>query len=189
MFAAQTFDTVPDIICMGKGMSSGYAPVGGIAYPGFDRPGVSGQGRTADPVQPRAHFRRQPAVQRRRDREHQRNQGEGTSSKSKRIRGDCLEALRRDERKTRDHRGHPGEGTVNRDRIRHGMSKQSSSSRRAWRSGCRSAKPRSSTGLIIRADSHWVAVAPPLIIEKDEIDVMMDRLSESIEEVLARVGR
>ena len=31
MFASQTFRTAPDIICMGKGMSSGYSPVGAIA--------------------------------------------------------------------------------------------------------------------------------------------------------------
>ena len=31
MFAAQTFHTTPDIICMGKGMSSGYAPLAAIA--------------------------------------------------------------------------------------------------------------------------------------------------------------
>lgn len=30
-FAAQTFRTTPDIICMGKGMSSGYAPLAGVA--------------------------------------------------------------------------------------------------------------------------------------------------------------
>jgi adenosylmethionine-8-amino-7-oxononanoate aminotransferase len=44
-------------------------------------------------------------------------------------------------------------------------------------------------GLIIRADPHWIAVAPPLVIEPDEIEIMMDRLSASIEEVLVRVGR
>jgi adenosylmethionine-8-amino-7-oxononanoate aminotransferase len=27
MFAAQTFDTLPDILCLGKGISSGYAPL------------------------------------------------------------------------------------------------------------------------------------------------------------------
>ena len=30
-FAAQTFHTTPDIICMGKGMGSGYAPLSGVA--------------------------------------------------------------------------------------------------------------------------------------------------------------
>jgi len=31
MFAAQTYGVSPDILCMGKGMSSGYAPLAGIA--------------------------------------------------------------------------------------------------------------------------------------------------------------
>jgi adenosylmethionine-8-amino-7-oxononanoate aminotransferase len=30
-FAAQTFNTTPDLLCMGKGMSSGYAPLAGVA--------------------------------------------------------------------------------------------------------------------------------------------------------------
>jgi adenosylmethionine-8-amino-7-oxononanoate aminotransferase len=32
MFAAHTFNTTPDILCMGKGMSGGYAPLAGIAF-------------------------------------------------------------------------------------------------------------------------------------------------------------
>ena len=32
MFAAQTFEATPDILCMGKGMSSGYVPLAGIAF-------------------------------------------------------------------------------------------------------------------------------------------------------------
>jgi adenosylmethionine-8-amino-7-oxononanoate aminotransferase len=31
-FAAQTFETTPDILCMGKGMGSGYAPLAGTAF-------------------------------------------------------------------------------------------------------------------------------------------------------------
>ena len=30
-FAAQTFKTIPDLLCMGKGMGSGYAPLAGVA--------------------------------------------------------------------------------------------------------------------------------------------------------------
>ena len=32
MFAAETFDTTPDILCMGKSMSGGYAPLAVIAF-------------------------------------------------------------------------------------------------------------------------------------------------------------
>ncbi len=32
MWGAQTFKAIPDIICMGKGISSGYAPLAGIAF-------------------------------------------------------------------------------------------------------------------------------------------------------------
>jgi adenosylmethionine-8-amino-7-oxononanoate aminotransferase len=44
-------------------------------------------------------------------------------------------------------------------------------------------------GLIIRADPHWVALAPPLVIERGEIDEMMNRFSDSVLEVLSSVGR
>ena len=32
MFAAQTFGVTPDIICMGKGITSGYAPMSAMAF-------------------------------------------------------------------------------------------------------------------------------------------------------------
>jgi adenosylmethionine-8-amino-7-oxononanoate aminotransferase len=31
-FASQTFDCAPDLLCMGKGMGSGYAPLAGVAF-------------------------------------------------------------------------------------------------------------------------------------------------------------
>src|SRR5205823_29081 len=32
MFAAQTFGVLPDVLCMGKGMGSGYGPLAAIAF-------------------------------------------------------------------------------------------------------------------------------------------------------------
>jgi len=32
MWGADTFETVPDVLCMGKGMSGGYAPLSGVAF-------------------------------------------------------------------------------------------------------------------------------------------------------------
>ena len=40
-------------------------------------------------------------------------------------------------------------------------------------------------GLILRYDPNWIAFAPPLIIENNEIDTMMNTFSESLEEMLA----
>ncbi|MFQ6053272.1 MAG: aspartate aminotransferase family protein, partial [Candidatus Bathyarchaeia archaeon] len=49
MFAAHTFNTVPDVLCMGKGMSSGYAPLAGIAF--RDRIAKAFLGREEDEVE------------------------------------------------------------------------------------------------------------------------------------------
>jgi adenosylmethionine-8-amino-7-oxononanoate aminotransferase len=38
--------------------------------------------------------------------------------------------------------------------------------------------------LLLRYDPNWIAFAPPLIIENDEIDTMMDLFQESLEQVL-----
>jgi adenosylmethionine-8-amino-7-oxononanoate aminotransferase len=39
-------------------------------------------------------------------------------------------------------------------------------------------------GLLLRYDPHWVAFGPPLIVTEAEIDQMVDRLEQSIRDVL-----
>jgi 4-aminobutyrate aminotransferase-like enzyme len=39
--------------------------------------------------------------------------------------------------------------------------------------------------VLLRCDPNWIAFAPPLIIEKNEIDTMMKVFDESLGEVLA----
>jgi adenosylmethionine-8-amino-7-oxononanoate aminotransferase len=42
-------------------------------------------------------------------------------------------------------------------------------------------------GLILRHDPEWFALAPPLIVDQSELDVMLAILDESIGAVLARL--
>ena len=42
-------------------------------------------------------------------------------------------------------------------------------------------------GLIIRYDSHWFALAPPLVVTQEELDEMMAILGSSISAVLERL--
>ena len=78
MFAAQTFEAAPDILCMGKGMSSGYVPLAGIAFRDSiaDRLSRSRRGRSR--VLPRPHLRRQPTGRGGRDWPTWRRSGKGT---------------------------------------------------------------------------------------------------------------
>jgi len=39
--------------------------------------------------------------------------------------------------------------------------------------------------LLLRSDPNWTAFAPPLIIENSEIETMMNRFKESLEQVFA----
>jgi len=44
-------------------------------------------------------------------------------------------------------------------------------------------------GLLSRFAPHWIAFAPPLIIGREQIDLLMGILSESIEETLKTLGQ
>jgi adenosylmethionine-8-amino-7-oxononanoate aminotransferase len=44
-------------------------------------------------------------------------------------------------------------------------------------------------GVILRVDSSWFAVAPPLIAEEKDLDEMCDLIEKSVSDALTRVGR
>ena len=188
MFGAQTFDTVPDIICMGKGMSSGYAPVGGIAF--RDSIAQAFLGKEEQRIQfnhghtfggnPLSSAAAIASISEIKERDLPRRARESGAIVWKRF----------EEMKDRlgiigDIRG---KGLlIGIEFVRDVKTKQQFPDGMAF--GVQVGKAAIKKGLIIRADPHWIAVAPPLIIEKDEIEIMVDRLSESIEEVVGRVGR
>lgn len=49
----------------------------------------------------------------------------------------------------------------------------------------RKTKEQFPEGLRFRYDQNWIAFAPPIIVENDEIDFMMNAFSDSIQQVVA----
>lgn len=186
MFAAQTFGTTPDIICMGKGMSSGYAPVGGIAF--RDSVAEAFLGREEQKIQfnhghtfggnPLSCAAAIASISEIKERDLPRRAKESGALVWKRFeemkaRFGIIGEIR-------------GKGLlIGIEFVKDVKTKQQFPDSMAF--GVQVGKAAIKNGLIIRADPHWIAVAPPLVIEKDEIDAMMDRLSDSIDEVLAKV--
>jgi adenosylmethionine-8-amino-7-oxononanoate aminotransferase len=186
MFAAQTFKTNPDIICMGKGMSSGYAPIGGIAF--SDRIAEAFLGREDQQIQfNHGHTfggnplscaaaianiheiidRNLPAKARESGERIRRRLGEIDRAG---IMGDIR-----------------GKGLIIgvefvKDR------KTKAQFDEHFNFGVQVGKSAIEKGLILRSEPNLITFAPPLIITEEEIEKMMNIFSESLEEVLARVS-
>jgi adenosylmethionine-8-amino-7-oxononanoate aminotransferase len=182
MFAAQTFGTTPDIICMGKGMASGYAPIGGIAF--SDKIADSFLGSEEEQVQfNHGHtFGGNPLSSaaaianigeiRKRDLPHKARES-GTRVIKRLQELDDLGVIG-------DIRG---KGLIiGSEFVRDRKTKEQFEER--LRFGVQVGKAALQKGLILRYDPNWIAFAPPLIIENDEIDTMMNTFSESLEQVL-----
>ena len=182
MFAAQTFDTTPDIICMGKGMASGYAPIGGIAF--SDKVADAFYGREEEQL----HFNHGhtfggnplscaaaiASVTEIRDRDLPHKARESGARIVER-----LEKLQ--------HLGVigniRGKGLViGVEFVKDTATKQKFDERLKF--GVRVGKTALQKGLILRYDPNWIAFAPPLTIETTEIDTMMNIFEESLEAIL-----
>ena len=182
MFAAQTFGTNPDILCMGKGMASGYAPIGGIAF--SDRIAEAFYGREEQQVQfSHGHtFGGNPlscaaAIAsineiRVRDLPHK------ASESGARI----VERLQKLQ--------HPevignirGKGLIiGAEFVKDAKTKERFNEQLNF--GVRVGKAAQQKGVILRFDPNWIAFAPPLTIESNEIDTMMNIFSESLDAIL-----
>jgi len=184
MFAAQTFGVTPDILCMGKGMTSGYAPMSAIAFSdkvarafwGAPEAGIEfSHGHTyggnplcaATALEVIAIMLEQDLPARAR-----------TMGAYLRQR---LESLARF--------GIVGE--VRGKGMLLGVELvKDPATRQAWpenvRIGMQIGEECMARGLIIRFDPDWIALAPPLVTTKDEIDEMIWILEASIEAVLSR---
>ncbi len=188
MFASQTFNTTPDIICMGKGMSSGYAPIGGIAFK--DTVAEAFLGKEEQKVQfnhghtfggnPLSCAAAIASITEIRERDLPRRARESGAIVWKR-----LEELRDKVGIIGDIRG---KGLlIGIEFVKDVRTKEQFPDSVSF--GLQVGKAALRHGLIIRADPHWVALAPPLVIEKGEIDEMINRFSDSVQEVLSSVGR
>jgi len=182
MFAAQTFGTTPDIICMGKGMASGYAPIGGIAF--SDKIADSFLGTEEEQVQfnhghtfggnPLSCAAAIANIEEITERDLLHKARESGAKIIKRLQElDDLGVIG-------DIRG---KGLlIGSEFVRDRKTKEQFEER--LRFGVQVGKIALQKGLILRYDPNWIAFAPPLIIENEEIDTMMNKFSESLEHVL-----
>jgi adenosylmethionine-8-amino-7-oxononanoate aminotransferase len=185
MFAAQTFDTLPDILCMGKGMSSGYAPLAGIAFRDHVAAAFWGaEGREfshghtygGNPLACAAGIAAITEV-------IERDLCTAARELGAHLRG-RIEALRSwgiigDVR---------GKGLLlGIEFVRDLDTKEPFGPEVQF--GRRVQRKCLDKGLILRCDPDWVAFAPPLVATREEIDLMVERFAESVEEVLADVRR
>ncbi|MDX2036691.1 MAG: aspartate aminotransferase family protein [Isosphaeraceae bacterium] len=184
MFAAETFGVVPDVICVAKGLSGGYAPISAMicrkpiadafwgpieSNPGF----VEGHTFEGNPISCAAGIAVLREIIERDLCGNARIQGErlrrGFEAIAARygivgeIRGKgLLQALEfvSDPRTRSRFPANPGLGMeVGRRALEH--------------------------GLLCRFDPHWIAFGPPLVSSSDEIDAMVAILDRSLGEILA----
>jgi len=185
MFAAQTFHTTPDIICMGKGMASGYSPIGGIAF--SDRIADAFYGEEEEQVQfnhghtfggnPLSCAAAIANISEIRDRDlPQRAQERGER---------VVETLRE-----LDQLGVIGDIRgkgllIGVEFVKDKKTKNQFDEHLKF--GVQVGRNALQKGLIIRFDPNWVAFAPPLTIENQEVDLMMKIFKESLEATLKTV--
>ena len=185
MFAAETFDVTPDILCLGKGLSSGYAPLAATiwsdriqsAFWGPEEAGIEfGHGHTfaGNPLSATA----------------------GLAAVSEILERDLVGAAQRQGARLQARLLRMAEcgifGEVRGKGLLWGVELVKDTATREpfpadVHIGKRIGAEAEERGLIIRHDPDWIALAPPLITTDEELDAMCDILEESIDAALSRV--
>lgn len=181
MFAAETFDVLPDVLCLGKGLSGGYAPLSAVlcrqpiadafwgdpaVNPGF----VEGHTFEGNPMSAAAGLAVLDEIIERDLCAHARAMGQ-------RLRAG-FESLRQ----------HGIIGDIRGKGLMQGIELVSDlASKRPFDPplGQRLGRRALANGLLTRFDPHWLAVGPPLVVTADEIDQIVAILDRSIGEVMA----
>lgn len=179
MFAAETFDVVPDVICTGKGLSGGFIPLSAMIVrrpiadafwgPAATNPGfVEGHTFEGHPVACAAGIAVLREIVERdlcanaRERGAQLREGFERIAARHGVVGDirgrglmqCLEFV--EDRATR----------------------RSFSTERAF--GVRVGRRALELGLLCRFDPHWIAFGPPLVVSEEQLAQMIDVLDAAI---------
>lgn len=179
MFAADTFGVLPDLICLGKGISGGYTPLAALmcrkhiadafwgdpaVNPGF----VEGHTFEGNPIASIAGLAVLDEIMERDLIGNARRMGE-------RLRAG-LERLRR----------HRIVGPIRGKGLFLGFDLVADADNRRLDPPLGQAIGRRAlaNGLLTRFDPHWIAVGPPLVIEPQHVDEIIEKLDRSIEEVL-----
>ena len=180
LFAANTFDVVPDILCCGKGMSSGYAPLAAalvrekVARAFWGAPGTEfahGHTYAGNPVSCAAGL---ASVREIVDRKLPENAKRVGAHLVKRLEGLRSLGIIGDIR---------GKGLlIGVEFVKDPVTRTAFPSE--VKLGLRIGKQALRNGLLLRFDPHWLAFGPPLIVTEADIDQMVAILEQSIREVL-----
>jgi len=185
MFAAQTFGVLPDVLCMGKGMGSGYGPLAAVAM--RDHVAAAFWGEDADNVE-FAHghtFGGNPL-----------SSAAGVASIREILDRDLCANARRIGAYLRGRIAELADLNVITDirgkglLIGVGLARDATAQvpfPPALRFGQRVAKRALANGLILRADPGWIAMAPPLVITREEADILFDGFAAALREELAEL--
>ena len=180
MFAAQTFGVTPDILCMGKGMGSGYTPLAAIAF----------QNKSAE------------AFWGEKGREFCEGHTYGANALSSAVGIACINEIQ--ERKLCERAQRLGGylrnkleelkefgviGDIRGKGLLIGVEfvknpKTNEPFGKEIEFGIKVGKIAFKKGLLIRYATDWVAFAPPLIISEKEIDQMVKVFKDSLKETL-----
>lgn len=176
MFAAQTFGVTPDVICCGKGMSSGVIPIGAIAarrgigdaFWGSEHDDVHfmhGNTFAGHPLAAAAAIAVIDTI------------ADGDLCARARDHGAYLrarlEALR-------------GTGVIREVRGRGVLIGVELTDPRV---GAALARRAVGDGIILRVDPSWFAIAPALTAGRDQLDAICDRIEASLQAAIADAGR
>jgi adenosylmethionine-8-amino-7-oxononanoate aminotransferase len=186
MFAAQTFGVTPDIICSGKGLSSGTVPIGAMmarqdmadAFYGPAEANLEfahGHTFAGNPLSCAAGIAVIDQIVE-----------EGLSEKAQRL-GDHLEARLRGLKKYGIIREVRGKGV-----LRGVELVKDAETMEPFPAGAKLGEALKKTaldnGLIMRINPDWFAVSPALIADESDIDEMCDLIEKSLEDALDLVG-
>jgi adenosylmethionine-8-amino-7-oxononanoate aminotransferase len=181
MFAAETFGVLPDLLCLGKGLSGGYAPLSALVArdhigrafwgdlpenPGF----VEGHTYEGNPISCAAGIATLREI-------IERDLCANARAMGERLRAG-LERLRR----------HGIVGDIRGKGLFLGVELvRDPATKRRWDIpiGTLIGRKALENGLLFRFDPNWIAFGPPLIITPQEVDEILAILDRSVEEVLA----
>jgi adenosylmethionine-8-amino-7-oxononanoate aminotransferase len=184
MFAAETFDVTPDILCTGKGMSGGFVPISAMICrrpiadtfwgPVAENPGfVEGHTNEGHPIACAAAIAVIQEILERDLLANAREQGARLRSGFEKLSGKygVIGDIR-------------GRGLFQGiEFVQDPATKQPFPAERAF--GVQVGRRALRNGLLCRFDPHWLAFGPPLTSTAEQIDEMLEILDQSMGEVLS----
>src|SRR5437868_2462661 len=187
MFAAETFGVVPDILCVGKGLAGGYAPLSALICrraiadtfwgPIAENPGfVEGHTFEGNPISCAAGLAVLHEIL-------ERDLCANARAQGARLRAE-LERLAEKHPVIGDVRGKGLFQGI--EFVRDPASKEPFSAEAAF--GVRVGRRALDHGLLCRFDPNWIALGPPLVSSAEEIDEMISILDQSIGDAVQAIA-